>query len=729
MGREFNSDFYNSILKCCCLEDDIASMPNGDQNIINDRGSTISGGQKARICLARVLYTEANVYLLDDPFSSLDSKISKKVFNRSILKKTANKTRVVVRNYDYLKYADKVLALDKESTLFFGNFNEFQEQFLENNLHQFTSAINLKKINEKLQENQNLDEKMTSIQKPIPPSTYMTYINLGFRNKFFFSILIIIAISQALSILYFYYFTTVFTGSSDSMELCLYYLFLLILMYILYILVAIILSTALYYANLHLHNNATKRISKLLSSYYESNTSGTIINIFTKDISVVDCNLVPLLQEFSIFFFQIVCQLILVMIIFPPTIIFVTLFIIEAILIFIYIIPVSNISKRLQIALKGPIISTTCSSLSGILTIRTLRLENYMNEILEKSSTLLHRITITADYIGSLSIDLLEFGFIFILISNISMILFTPRYFSLELSLVTINFMVALYGASSTLFLLFTKIDNCMLSVQNILDISNLPKENQSKAISKMKNFEILEGKIEFSNLTVKYGEKIALNCLSCIIQPGSSVGVIGRTGAGKSTIFKVILRLVDPSSGTIFFDGKDYLLYTHKSIRKAITTSPQTISIFYGSIRQNLDPFHYYSNEKIKSMLLTLKLYSIHAIDLDDESFGKTINLSVGEKQLLCLARLLLKKSKIVLIDEATSYVDSISEKFVQEIMKKALDGCTILTITHRLENIKNHDYALVIDNGDLVEFGLITDLDSDSSSQFRKYKNALDH
>ena len=133
MGRPFIQDLYADVIKSCCLEDDISHMPNLDENIISDRGTTLSGGQKARLSLARVLYSQFDIYLLDDPFSSLDTKVLKKVFNRSILKVLSNKTGVLVmRNYDYLHYADKILVVSDNEYYFYKSFEEFQKIYTVN---------------------------------------------------------------------------------------------------------------------------------------------------------------------------------------------------------------------------------------------------------------------------------------------------------------------------------------------------------------------------------------------------------------------------------------------------------------------------------------------------------------------------------------------------------------------------------------------------------------------
>ena len=211
------------------------------------------------------------------------------------------------------------------------------------------------------------------------------------------------------------------------------------------------------------------------------------------------------------------------------------------------------------------------------------------------------------------------------------------------------------------------------------------------------------------------------------MIKPNSKVGIIGRTGAGKSTIFKVLLKLIEPHSGTIHIDDKDYMLYTAKAIRRSISTSPQSSLIFYGSIRENLDPLNIYSSYQLISTLEMLGLKSVLDKELDDTEFGKNHNLSIGEKQLFCLARIILKKTKIVLIDEGTSSMDPHTDQLIQDTIQKELNECTILTISHRLNTIKNYEYILIVDSGMMIEYGLQNELLLNPSSHYQKIRNEL--
>ena len=712
MGREYNPDLYLNVIKCCCLDEDIENMPNKDNTVISDRGTTLSGGQKARLCLARVLYSEFDVFLLDDPLSSLDSKVSKKVFKRCLLKMLANKTRVIImRNYDYLHYADKILIVD-DNDYFFGNFNEFNQKYSTNDFNKFVISRNLKETNENIISNCNLiidiNIKKNIYKMPLKLTTYFNYFMLGFKSKFLIGFLILLFISNTYSVTYFYYYTTDYSNSSPATDKTLIYLAILFLVYTSFILPIMLLTHAIGISNKKLHENALNTVSKLPSSYFDENPSGVILNKLIKDTAVIDGILMPRIQEFSYVCFVQLSVITFVMIIQPFTILPLVILLLIYYFAIVHMLPICSSLRRLEIILTDPILSLSCSVLTGLSTIRSLKIQKYLKNMMKKSQLELFQGNLTSTYLCSFFVIILEYAVAVANIIIIVIILLTRGYFSSKLSLIAFAMILGLHGTSSLFFSILLRFDSCMISAQNLFELTETPKEDNSQR----KDLQITNGKIKFMNLSVKYGEKNALEGLSCVIQPKSKIAIIGRTGAGKSTIIKAILRLVNPTSGTIFFDEQDYLEYSPKCIRKLISTNPQTSLIFYGSVRQNLDPFNEYSDSKIASILSMLKLNTKINENFDDENFGKDSNLSIGEKQLFSLARLLLKKSKIILIDEPTSSVDHITEAFIQDTINTEFYDCTILTISHREDIYKHYDHFMLIDNGVLIEFAPIKNM-----------------
>ena len=708
MGREFNQELYESVLKCCCLKDDLNSMPNNDDNIVSDRGTTLSGGQKSRIALARVLYSQFDIYLLDDPFSSLDSKVLAKLFKRTILKMLSNKTRVVVmRNYDYLHYADRILVLDDNEFHLYESFKEFQQDYTHDNFTAFDIKRTVSDSNNCLANSQLLiyDSKTEIHKESLKLSICYQYLMLGFKSKIILITISIISVGSVCSLIWFYYCTANYSNSSLNREANVHYLEILSLAYILMFLSLVPLTFYVNNSNLKLHQNAVEAVSKLPSSYFDENSLGVVLNKFTKEISTIDYILMPMIQGFSITFFPVFTSLIILMIIQPFTIISIFMFCFEIFILVKYVLPVCNSIKRLEIILSAPIIYLASSVLTGLTTIRHLHLQDYLTILMQNATADLYRINFNSELFGSFMMISGEYGISLLYIINIIIIIASRGYFNTELSLIIASTLIGLHSGTSTLFDIIVKFDNSMMPTQNLFSLINLPKEKNEKK----KKLQKIYGKIEFLNLSVKYEDKIVLNNFSCIIESGSKVAIIGRTGAGKSTIFKIILRLVNPSNGTILLDDSDYMDYSITSIRKLIAVNPQNSLIFNGSINQNLDPFKKYSNKRIISVLKSLKLNRILCNDLDDNNFGKTIDLSIGEKQLFSLARTLLKSSKIVLLDEPVSTIDKMPGELMQDLIKEGFKNSTVLTISHKEDTFKDYDYFLLIDNGILKEFSPI--------------------
>ena len=728
LGRAYNPERYFKILKFVCLEDDISNMIGGDENVVSERGGTLSEGQKARISYARVLYSETDTYILDDPFSSLDPKMMEKSFKNTILDLLANKTRVLVmRNHDYLKYADKIVLIENCKMEFFGAYNEFKESYAGINFDEFRIenkiALEVEDIT-LYRHNMICDPELNLIyQKPLKLSTIYKYFNLGCRCNLILILCFIAGCGSLAVMVYFYFKIYIFSDSTQTLESILIIALLVLVYYICLILLIQPLSYNTMKSNLTLHNNATKSLSKCSPDHFNKHICRTIFNNFTNETSTIDSNLSTVFQDTSVSFFSIFGILICIIVIIPFSIIYTSLLFIEFYFLSNYVLSVYNKIKRLGLLPKAISNSSTNSNLFGLATIRSLKIQQYIYEKLEKNLLELFRISLTGYYFSSLYIDSCEQGIALSTIINLIIIIATDGFFNQDLSLIMFSVLVGLNFATAGLLSMITQFDLGMLSAQNLFDICQFPKEKNTKE-NIIKDFVISNGKIEFISLSVKYENKIALNKISCVIQPKSKVVIIGKTGAGKSTIFKTILRLINPSSGTILIDGQDYLEFAFKSVRKSIAASPQSCVIFYGSVRQNLDPFKLYSDDELNFTLNKLKLDNIIQKKLDDETFGIESKFSVGERQLFCLARILLKKNKLVLIDEATSSIDAKTDLITQKILKTELADCTILTISHRPTTFQDYDTAMAIDNGELVEFGLIKDLDSDPNSHFRKFK-----
>ena len=475
--------------------------------------------------------------------------------------------------------------------------------------------------------------------------------------------------------------------------------------------------------NIDLHNTALKSLALSPSVFFDKNPTGRLINRFSKDIGVVDGPLQHYLYEAISSSLFIIGSIITMIIIIPINLAILPLMFLNYFLILKYVAPLILEFRKIELIARGPMLSTINSALNGLPTLRCLKLQELFKAESEKHAENHMRAYITFHIFMRFIQFYSDLGASFIIVLNVILIVGISNYVSPDLAAFSLSSSVSLLGMSSIWSKNVVETSSNMSSAQRLLEFADLLPEGELEID---KEFKITKGFIEFQNVYMRYRPNfgLALSGLTCQIEAGHKIGIIGRTGAGKSSILQVLFRLINPESGTVYIDGQDFMQIGLHQLRGQMSVIPQSSVLFAASIRDNLDPFNHHTDEELIDVLNEVKLKDFvldYDMGLYTEIKGDGINFSAGQKQLLCLARAILRNNKIVMMDEATANVDNETDRVIQETVKRKFIGCSLLIIAHRLRTIINSDKIIVIDKGICKEYATPLELYNKDDSIFR--------
>ena len=402
--------------------------------------------------------------------------------------------------------------------------------------------------------------------------------------------------------------------------------------------------------------------------------------------------------------------------------------------------PIKNIS-RLEGNYRSPLLGVFSETLSGLNIIRSFQYEdNFINKFYDKMDDYFKICIFQSGISGWYGIILDMISFLLLSFILISCLFFKEKYnpqsiglllsYSINLIEHLFNFM-GRFSRLSRMLISVERCDNFTKIVQekypNLDTDENLPKYPVKNG--KETTF-ISEGKITFNNYSAKYrpNTPLVLKNISFEIRPGEKLGVVGRTGSGKSTLCLSLFRLIEANSGNIFIDGIDISQIGLITLRNNLTIIPQEPILIEGTLRENVDPTNCYSDKEIINMLSEVGLDEFFVNkNLDYKIENNGVNISIGEKQLICIARALIKKTRIILMDEATANIDYKTETYLQKSINAGMKDCTVITIAHRIKTIINYDKILVLNNGEIVELDSPKKLLDKKGLFYQLYKESL--
>ena len=740
MGAEYKEEWYNKVINSCSLGRDLELFQElGDQTMVGDRGITLSGGQKSRVSLARAVYSNREIYLLDDPLSAVDAEVCSSLFTQCIEGVLGSKAVILATHQaHFVSQASKIIILDGGNQVFFGTYQELQDGGYSSYLGKISQGSKHRHKGEETSKDVGREEKKVEVKDAIsildeekaegtvPLSLYWGYLMLGYRYWFFFFSAILIQIFARASYIAIIFWIAYWSRGGDQTD-SKYYIgisVLVLMVYSLFYFRQYIFLIPLLNSSKNLHNLALSGLVFTKSVFFDRNPTGRMLNRFSKDISIMDETLVTSIGETNLIATMVILNGIVVIIIAPYNLIPFSALIIYCYYLIQYFASPNKQLKRLDLTSKSPVLTLLNASIHGLVPIRCFNLQptflQDMNQLIK------HNIATHISFKISLrTLQLyLEFGPNLFIILNIVILVLMKDSIQPELAAMSITLTIAMMGFIGQLFRIIIETDNNMASPQRLYEIANLESEG---TLVESGLFKITSGKLQVCNVYMRYRENYdyALRDLSFSIEAGAKAGIVGRTGAGKSSIMQILFRLVNPEKGVILIDGQDYMKAGLHELRRQMSVISQSATLFIASLKDNLDPLHEHTDEEVIKVLNKVRLGNVLAElpeGINSHINSKGLSLSAGQKQLVCLARAVLRKNKIVMIDEATANVDSETDEFIQSQIRGRFKNSTVITIAHRLRTVIESDWIVVIDEGYAKEEGNPRELVKNENSLLMK-------
>ncbi|XP_066891023.1 multidrug resistance-associated protein 1-like isoform X6 [Kogia breviceps] len=746
-GSVMQKQLYERVLEACALLPDLEQLPNGDQTEIGERGVNISGGQRHRVSLARAVYSGADIYLLDDPLSAVDVHVGKQLFEKVIGSSgmLKNKTRILVtHNLTLLPLMDLIVVMESGRVAQMGTYQELlsKTKYLTNLLQAFSeqekahalkrvSVINSRTVLKEqiLEQNDRplLDQgKQFSVGKEKVPvggvkfsiilkylqafgwlwvwlnvATYLGQNLVGIGQNLWLS-------AWAKEAKHMNNFTEWKRIRSNKLNIY----GLLGLMQGLFVCSgAYVLTRGSLAASRTLHAQLLDNLLHLPLQFFETNPIGQIINRFTKDMFIIDMRFHYYLRTWVNCTLDVIGTVLVIVGALP----FFILGIIPLVFLYFtiqrYYVASSQQIRRLAGASRSLVLSHFSETLLGVSTIRAFgheqRFIQQNKEVVNENLVCFYNNVISNRW---LSVRLEFLGNLMVFFASLLAVLAGN---SIDSAIVGLSISCALNITQSLNFWVrkACEIETNAVSIERVCEYENMDKEApwimSKRPPSQWPN----KGIVEFVNYQARYRDDLGLALQDITFQTHGEekIGIVGRTGAGKSTLSNCLFRIVERSGGKIIIDGIDISTIGLHDLRGKLNIIPQDPVLFSGTLQMNLDPLDKYSDGELwevlelchlKGFVQSLPKKLLHEISEGGE------NLSVGQRQLVCLARALLRKTKILILDEATASIDFETDNLVQTTIRKEFSDCTILMIAHRLHSIIDSDRVLVLDSGRITQF-----------------------
>ena len=793
LNKSYEEELYQHVIGICELEKDLLSLQGGDFTEIGDKGEYLSSGQKIRISIARAVYSNSDIYLFDDPLSSLDPSIKNNIFRKVIKGYLKSKTVLLVTNeLQYIPEMKHVIHMNDGVIDFIGTAEEAMQQYFyleyfkddsekEENIEkkkkkeiEKEKEMELERENEiKSKNNINIGSRFLSelndtdsesinkfslfgvMKQKRTKYTYNSHIKKANENNsnkdslmidmeslkviinysgglFFVILLILINIIWKLCESGSDYILMVWSSDSKMNErknkifLTTYALISLgAILFIFFRNFAIV--RAIMEFNQKMHDTLIKKLLKApINLFYDLVPRSHILNRLSKDLDS-SIKFFWSVSSSSRLLFELLSCLIIAFLFNVFCVIPYPLMLFMEYRIFCFYIKGGRALNSLETVARSPITTKFSETLNGISTIRGFEYQenfrkNYHKKLNDFYKVLIYQHGTTGWF--ALNLDLVCFFLLFFILtfSWIFEKLVNPIVLGLLIGY-TLRMIENTYG----LFEQYINVEKMFSSVVNCEAYTHIVQENISETPLDKKLIKEgfpKRGKIEFVNLYVRYrpDSQLVLKNINFTIEPGQKIGIVGRTGSGKTTLCLSLFRILEASTGKILIDNQDISQIGLELLRESIAFIPQDPKLIDGTLRENIDPFGEYSDDDIIFQLNLIGL--AYLLDEDDGLDGviesEGTNFSVGEKQLICITRAMLRQCKIIIMDEANSSFDYRTDLLIQKSLVKSFEGCTLITVAHKIKTILGYDKICVLNDGEIVETGSPMELISKKEGLF---------
>lgn len=725
-------------------------LPNGEATEIGERGITISGGQKQRLNIARAIYYDADIILMDDPLSAVDAHVGRHIFDNAILGLLKDKCRILATHQLWvLNRCDRIIWMDQGKIRAMDTFDNLMRDHVGfQHLMESTAPEEKKEDGE---EAPAVDANVTKGKKKksgkalmqseeravssVPWSVYITYVRSSgtiFNAVIIFAMLIISQGANIMTSLWLSWWTSGKYNLSTGEYIGIYAGLGAVqaLLMFLFMVALTLVGTA---ASKAMLRDAITRVLRAPMSFFDTTPLGRITNRFSRDVDVMDNTLSDAMR---MYFFSVTT----ILSVFGLIIAFFHYFAIALVPLFILFLFATSFYrssarevKRFESIFRSSVFAKFGEGLSGVATIRAYGLKDrFVNDLRTAIDEMNAAYYLTFSNQRWLSVRLDAIGNALVFTTGILVV--TSRFsVSPAIGGLVLSYILAIVQIIQFMVRQLADVENGMNAVERLYHYGTQLEEEAPLHTVDIRPSWPEKGEIVFEDVEMRYrdGLPLVLKGLNMHVRGGERIGIVGRTGAGKSSIMSTLFRLVEISGGHITIDGIDISTIGLNDLRKRLAIIPQDPTLFRGTIRSNLDPFGEHTDLELWSALRQADLVApetVAVVNEKNETETDTVttaaeaqdasrlhldsiveedglNFSLGQRQLMALARALVRGSQIIICDEATSSVDMETDDKIQATIASGFRGKTLLCIAHRLRTIIGYDRICVMDQGSIAE------------------------